>query len=515
MKKKLVTIVLTASMILGCLVGCGQSEQKSEESKGSESKVSSDAEAGKTTEVSKDAEKEEPIVTVKWCIAANEQKDLDKVVDEMNKILRERYRLELDLEIIATGEFNQRMQLMSTSNEDYDLVFTCNWLNKFGENVARDAFLPLNDLLESEAGTLLREALPEGLTNVGTVAGTIYAVPNYQLQYKQRGFYIRKALVDEFGLDVDSVKSIKDLEPFMEWIRDTKKDMWPIQAATTSSVNEWYICGTYDAFQSVAYVDVDDEDYKVHLFLDNEDVNENLKLVNDYFKRGFIRSDQASIMDETADGQAGRYAITVGSAVPGAAAQKFASAGEEYVMIEVGTPYKAYNAGAETMTAINANSKNPEAAIKMLGVMWTDVEIFNMMTFGLEGVHYNKVAENRVEQIADSGYTLADMAWSFGNQFNAYLLPGQQDDLWEVTEANNQAAPVSHLAGFTLDTSNLQTELAQLSTVRSEYGRGFIWAEDYEAWKSEYKEKLKAAGVDTVIKEVQRQIDEWRAANGK
>lgn len=511
MKKKLVSLLLVLGMVSSVFTGCGNAQKESKES--SKNPSTSASEVVKQTEESKAKEAEE-VVTVKWCIAANTQSDKDKVVEEMNKILRERYSLELDLEIIPNGEFANRMQLMSTSGEDYDLVFTSSWLNKYADCVAKETFLPLSDLLASDAGELLRSVLPEGLTDVAVVKGEFYAIPNYQLQYSQAAFYIQKDLVEKYELDVDSVKSIRDLEPFMEQIRDNEEGIWPIMGSGYSNPDKWLYHGYFDRFNSYAGVLLDDDEFKVQVVDQMEKMAENDKLVNEYFKRGFIRSDQATVVDDTADLAANRYAIICRGAVPGADAQFSATQGEEYISITVGEPAKSYTAGIETMTAINVNSKNPEAAIKMLGVLWSDKEIYNMMTYGLEGVHYKKLSENRIELIPDSGYCLSGYEWSFGNQFNAWLLPGQADDVWEVTKANNAAAPVSHLSGFTFDATNVKTELAQLDSVKAEYS-GYLWADNYDEYIAERFAKMEKAGLSTVIAEAQRQVDEWRKANGK
>ena len=120
-----------------------------------------------------------------------------------------------------------------------------------------------------------------------------------------------------------------------------------------------------------------------------------------------------------------------------------------------------------------------------------------------------------MEPVAESGYNISSAAWSMGNQFNSWLVPGQADDLYVISEERNRAASVSHLAGFTMDTTPIETEMAQLRTVVAEYGNGFLWAEDYDQWKADFRKKLETAGINTVIEEVQRQIDEWRVANGK
>ena len=134
------------------------------------------------------------------------------------------------------------------------------------------------------------------------------------------------------------------------------------------------------------------------------------------------------------------------------------------------------------------------------------------MLYGLEGVHYNVVSEGHVEVVPDAKYTLNGNGWRFGNQFNAWYTPGQEDGLWEATDKLNKEAKVSSLRGFTFDSANVQAELAQLSAVFEEYKNGQYPTADIDGWLAEYKDKLDKAGINTVKEEVQSQIDEWKAA---
>lgn len=526
MKKRVVALLLTAGMIIGLLSGCGQEEQAAQNSK--ESQTGSKVEESQSA-VKEEEPKKEEVVTVKWAMRTSPQEDDEQVFEAINEILRERYSLELEPIIIPSGEYNDRMKLMSTSGEDYDICFTANWANNFRDNVAREAFLPLDDLFASDAAELLRSALPAEYSEhcaVGTVNGKIYGIPNYQIQYSQIGAYIQKDLAEEYDLDVESITSIRDLEPFMEWVRDNKEGIWPL-AESNSFINaHYYVDADFEyaglgkdpvseTFATFAAVDRNDDEFKVYSHLDDPYRVESWRLLNDYYKKGFVRSDVATVADNSADKVANRYAIIIATAKPGGEAEFTAAHGEEYIQIPFGVPYKGCTAGAETMSAINVNSKNPEAAIKMLGVMWSDKEIFNMILFGLEGEHYTKINEKRIEQIAESGYERSSLGWSIGNQFQAYLLPGQADDAWELTAANNAAASQSHLAGFVLDSTPIETEIAQFSSVKGEYEKQYMYVEDFDAWLAEYKEKVDAAGLEKCIEEVQKQIDAWRAANGK
>ena len=263
-------------------------------------------------------------------------------------------------------------------------------------------------------------------------------------------------------------------------------------------------------------MDWDDEDFKVVNFFKTENFYESHKKLNSYYEAGYIRSDVATVVDDSAEYKTNKYAMYCSTGKPGGAAEATAKMGKEYYMLYKGDGATlSASAGVATMTAVNINSKNPEAALKLYSVMWTDEEIFNMLLFGLEGEHYKKVGDNRVELIADSGYDRSGSGWMLGNQFNAWLLPGQADELWEESEALNRNAKQSPLAGFVLDSTPIESELAQISSVKSEFQNGYLYAEDYDKWYNDYVTKLDAAGADVVIAEVQKQIDAWRAANGK
>lgn len=511
MRKRVVALLLCAGMITGTLIGCGQTEEKTGAST-EESKVSE-----KESEVEKSSveeEVEEELVTVTWCTFGDAQDDDEEVMAEINKLLAERYNLQLNLVPIATGEYDTRMQLMSTSGEDYDICFTSDWLNVLANNVAREAFLPLDDLWESDAASILREVYPEGVIEYGRVEGKIYAIPNYQLIYDQPAAYIQKDLADKYGLDysVDKIDSITDIEWFLEKVRDNEPDMFPLYEKDLIG----YAFGgkTFDELGRcrVAY---DDADYTVKSMYEFDATVNYYKSLRDYYDKGFIRSDIVTVTDTTADKVAGKYAVMILTGKPGGEAVTSQNYGEEYVAINIGDPTISMRGAVPTMLGINVNSKNPEAAIKMIGVMWSDKEIFNMLLYGLEGEHYKKISENRVELIEDSGYNRSGDAWALGNQFNAWLLPGQEDGVWEETEKINRSAEVSHLAGFAVSNTNIATEVSQVSAALGEFGGLLYTTESFDDWLENVIESTNAAGMDKIVAEYQRQIDEWRKANGK
>lgn len=512
MKKQWVALGMAGLLAMGSLTGCGSEEKSTNADATTKAAESSDT---KTTEGT-EANAEEP-VTVTWCIFGNKQPDLDKVIEDLNTKLVEKINVKLNLEVIPQGEFNDKMKLKSTAGEDYDIVFTSNWLNSFSDNMSREAFLPLDELFE-QYGQGIRAEVPEWLLDVGKVDGKMYAVPNQQIIARQLGVAIQKEYAEKYGFDKTSLTSIRDLEPFLDEIVKNEPSMFPIDSRVAAVVEE-----DYEAVVSVGSTSgnngdcvlIRKDDSEASLVSVADVISDQLKLDHEWYQKGYLRKDIATVMDNTADVKANRYVCTLSSYKPGWDSEMTTRQGVEYITVPIEGIYVKANSGSETMNAINVNSKNPEAAMKLMNLMYTDKEIFNELVFGIEGEHYTKTGENSVEltsNASESKYTFSGYAWMLGNQFKAYYMPGQADGLWEETDKLNKEAQISPLRGFVFDPSNVQSELAQVGAVVKEYANGQFNAKDIDAYIAERNAKMEQAGLSAIMEETQRQIDAWKSS---
>ena len=183
--------------------------------------------------------------------------------------------------------------------------------------------------------------------------------------------------------------------------------------------------------------------------------------------------------------------------------------GGEHIAIKLQD--KAYVTGASltsTMWAISAYSKYPEKSIKLISLLNTNKDLYNLLCYGIEGKHYNWIDDNHIKLVDNGGYYL-NTSWAFGNQFNSYLLEGQDDNIWEETEKVNDEAEKSRILSFVFDNSKIQTELSQISTVTQEFKNMNNGSVDWRECFDEYKSRLKAAGIENVKNEIQRQLDEY------
>ena len=86
-------------------------------------------------------------------------------------------------------------------------------------------------------------------------------------------------------------------------------------------------------------------------------------------------------------------------------------------------------------------------------------------------------------------------------------------DIELVAEINeNPDNIVSDMMGFRVDLEPVSTEVSQCAAVVTEYKDALIWGSlgaDWEAYYDEFMTKLEAAGVQTILDEVQSQYDEF------
>jgi len=447
------------------------------------------------------------------------QQDADMVYEEINKILKEKINATVDFRAQNWGDYEDRIRLVIASGENYDLCFTANWFNNYLQNVSKGAFLPLDDLIDEYAPGL-KALVPTAMWDATRVQGKIYGLINYQISCMTNGAYFKKELVDKYGFDVTTVKEMEDLEPFLALIKEYDPDIYPTGIVSSGGGN-WAGWITHFGFDEVVGRDLPGAVYiddigAIPTAINQYKTDEFKKFagtVAEWFQKGYVRSDALAITDAQPMTKAGLMGVWFGGNVkPGGDAEHLAAHGYEMIQHPISDPILKTSSIISTMHGINRNSKNPERAMMFMELLNTDVELYNLLCFGIEGVHYNKVGENQIELVEGSGY-VPNTAWLFGCQFNAYFLPGQADTLWEETHALNMSAKPSPLLGFAFDPVPIKTEIAQCQAVCDEYMRTLDTGSsgaDWEATLAEFTAKLDEAGAERIISEINTQLKLWK-----
>lgn len=448
-------------------------------------------------------------VNLKWYIPSGEPTGFAEAMEAANEYLGEKLNVTLDLQCVDAGDYEQKLQLALASGEEFDIVWTASWMFNYASNVAKGAFLALDEYLELPELADLKNYYKPGVWDCVRIGGKIYAMPIEQVLYNEDGFSINKESTLEAGISEEQARAVKtpeDLEAIFDVVLEANKDndkfyltsdtQWTMFLKPQTKVIGNYVTGG--------------------LFLVDGKVTDSAEEYDDHYRR-MREWNQKGYFPEgvaTAD-LTGKQAYASYMRILPGSEEKQAMTSDNRTWIHVSTSDRILGREGvqSTMMAVNANSKNPIRALKLMHLMHTDEYMMNLICYGLEGRDFTRdpATPHRMERKEGSdAYYIQE--FKVGSQFLCYLSPAYSDGVWEETKAANEAASVDPNAAFAFDSSFVESEVSQINSVASEYQKIMAYGlMDPEVSIPEYREKIKLAGVDAVMEEIQTQYDAWKA----
>jgi len=443
------------------------------------------------------------VPTLVWYVPGDPQQDTALVMEAANKIVEPAIGAKIDLQFLDMGSYAERMNMNMAAQADFDLLFV-GWLYTYEQLLNSGGLLDISEIIKEEAPGLLE--LPDYvLKSVTTEDGKIYAIPNQQILAFSNAMAVRTDLAEKYDLNVDGMKPADVYEPFLKQVKENEPSVIPFRATSGPFAflpSDFHYEHLYN---NLIFLDLDTN--KVFSCKDMPGYLDGAKKLHDWYKKGYIRSDVATV-DDSGDYSMGRYAASKLVNKPGVEIEAKQATGYDQTIIPLTEPLMGRGDPLKTCIGVSMNSKHPEKAVKFIELINTNKELYNIICFGIEGKHYNWVDDTHISLVKSGGYC-PNASWKFGNQFNAYLLEGQENDVWEKTKEINDNSVKSPLLGCFFDTSEILTELAQCDTVVKEYARIDVGTEDPDTYWDNYCKDLKDGGIDKIVQTFQSQVDAY------
>ncbi len=437
--------------------------------------------------------------------------DLLEVQDAISEYLTEKINATIELKPIDWGTWLEKTNLMFASQEKFDLIVSGATLGYYS-NTAKGAYLPLDDLL-AKHGKDIVATLGEDVLSGLKVKGKVYGTPTNKEVAGANGFLFNKALVDKHNIDLDQIHTLEDLDPILRMIKEKEPGITPLFEGNLRYVGSLVLNGQYDGLgDGYGVLDRNSDSLTV---IDKTEVPEYMevaKLAHKWYKDGLINKDAVSVKDWGLM-QAGKAFAVQQELKPGKDAEMSMAWGFPVVQKQLDIPYTTTVTVGGIMLTISKTSQDPERAMMFLNLLYSDKKLINMLDFGIEDKHYVKKSETIIDypeghDAMSVGYR--NEAWMFGNQMNTYLFPNEDPNKWAAFKEFNDQADKSIALGFAWDSEPVKNEVAALVNVSKQYEDAIISGSvDPEVYIPKYREALKAAGLDKVIAEKQRQLDEW------
>lgn len=473
--KRIMSIATCALMSMSILTGCAANEKSA----------------------SKDG-----ITTLKWYTIGGEPKDYKQVMEKVNAYLGERIGVNLDMTFTDFGDYNQKMSVVVNSGENFDLAFTCSWAGDYLGNSRKGAFLELDPYLDT-TGKEMKATIDQRFWDGAKVDGKTYGVPNQKELGQAPMWVFTKEYVDKYEIPVDKIHTLEDLEPWLKLIKEKEPNVVPLYITKGFSFNVFF-----DQLVDPVGISLDDNgELKIKNMFETPEMKKSLDTLRRYYQAGYINADSATATDDKAI----KRLVTKGDGQP--YADEIWSENLKYPVVSTPITDTWITNGSTTgsLIAVSANSKNKEKSIEFLNLLNTDKELRNLINYGIEGTHYEKIGENKIKLLNKKAYDSTYFA--LGNLFITYATENEPETKWDEFQAFNDAAKVSPALGFKFNAQPVSTEIAAVNNVLEEFKATlYSGSVDVDEYLGKLNAKLKQQGLDKIIAEMQKQIDAWKTS---
>lgn len=452
-------------------------------------------------------------------------KDNDAILAELNKLTEKDLNATVKITYSTWTDFGTKYNLMLTSGEDMDLVYSANWLT-YATYAKKNAFMDLTDLIPKYAPKLNDTISKERWDGV-KVNNKIYAVPNQNPEFTQGTFIYREDLRQKYNLP--EINSVDTIEQYLAGIKKNEPNLMPTDEAGSDAYDNLFIFTT-----PYEIVDTGDKGSS-NLVIDPKNPHKVLETIETPEYKPFVTkmkswADQGfwskSALSKNEDGvtsfENGKAAASFNSTLAKAKGT-IENAQKKHPDWKVGV--FEYNrlmnkvhasAPTQNLTAIPAGAKNPERALALLEKLMTDRTYYDLLQYGIKDVSYNMTADGKIDfsKIEPDKHG-APSSWAWRNDALTYSQVGSWDQWDKLIAEDKKLATPNILDAFVLDTDPVQTEFAAINQVKNQYGKPLqagLTADANKAYDT-FLSQSKNAGLDKYRDEVQKQLDEY--LNGK
>lgn len=516
MKRKFI-LLLCAALSMGMLSGCESEKPEADEA------LQKSTEQGDKKDLLDGSNSFESPYEVRMIITlptdAPGQDEIDRVIEKINEITLEKLNMTLKLEFLPYSSYAEQISLELSEGSDIDLltvrsVDAQNW-------VSAGYLVDMTDLLDEYGKDIIDTYTNPEYAKAAIVNGFIYGMPVHKEVAQQPTIFFRTDVLDQYGIDVSNVDSLADVDAIYEKVAVKEPGMWMLAADNLGSAKT-FVCDK-SVVGGTSYVvglmDINDNTTVTNL-LEADEFKEWCEYNRKWYQRGWINfgaaSDNESYYSYIKTGQAFSFFSDYGHPLSENDQEKNCG-GVDLTMVTMGKPFVTTETAAVFSYAISAGSRNPAKAMQMLNLIETDTEIMNLLNWGVEGEDYIVNEDGLLDypegkDATTVGYHLG-AGWILPNQFLCTPWVTDGSDIYTKIQEYNETAVTSKAFCFSFDPTPVEDEIAKMENVQNKYYKALIvGALDPDEYLPKMIEEMDTAGIQNVIAESQRQLDEFLAA---
>ena len=465
-------------------------------------------------------------ITMVYLISGRESPPgVPEVFEAINAITGPEIGVHVTPMIFEWGMYAQQVGLMLTAREPIDLLITTpSGATSFSVAAPQGHFMAIDDLLQEYGQDILRILGP--LATGTMLGGETLGVTGWRSMVQNVYVAMRKDTLIELDIleQAQNVTSMDDLTEIFAIVAENTS-LVPVVAAADANIlsfggyvfaNEFANWSAFDTLGCTLQLIRSTPDGRVLNVYETPEFRQSIEQVRYWYERGFVYRDLAIATEHAANyirNDVG-FAYFLGTEAGGTISHQNI-AGTELLFVPVTSgPQVGTGQTRSFVWTIPSASREPEAAMRFLNMMFTDRRIMTLITYGIEGRDFI-VRPDGMAQFPE-GLDQASVPYHFsnflfGNQFLLYPWYGTSPDLRIRAEADMERIGASQFLGFSADLSEVQHEVAAVQGVLDQFRRQLVAGSAPMTVFDEFVERLQQVGANDIVAEYQRQLDEWLA----
>ena len=355
----------------------------------------------------------------------------------------------------------------------------------------------------------------------------MYGVPLAYINANDQAFVARKDILDKYGIEIDSDKiySFDELEDIFATVKEGEGDGFYMVAGGMDSDYPFGAeyatdaCGQSPA-SGVIMIDSDDQGTIVNQYATDE-YKEYADQMYAWNQAGYFSPDASTNQDSsTTLINGGNYLGTFLNYSGSNTLTDYQNdTGYEGVAIRTMEAVARSNEYSSVLWSIPSTCDNPEKTMEFLNYLYKSSDLTNLLRYGIEGQSYEVVESNddgTLIKFPEGKDATTVPYWQmfgvYGDRLSWYIQePNKITMNKELKEFSDSITKKSPILGYVFDINNVSAKYSAVDSVIQQYvsiiSSGSI---DPEQELPEFLSALETAGIDDVIAENQKQLDEWK-----
>jgi putative aldouronate transport system substrate-binding protein len=459
-------------------------------------------------------------VTVKFLQPGDPPIRGNEVIDAVNQKLTVDKNIKVELIYIPNDIWDERINLMLTTGDEFDIFRIRE--GRVPSFQGMGGLTDITDIIEHH-GQNIKKVISPGNFDAMRVNDRIYGIPAQWMEPSQEGVItIRMDMIKKYNLSLP--KTAEDLLKITEtaaagWDGPGKLYIPTFGAAAANPVTSHLVAlhRTYPSFpflvnDSLIYID---KDGNAKSWIETEEFKKDAQWMRSAYTRGLLHPDLLTLQTDQGNNifRSGAWIFSLGCNSYYEDIKKNYNPDitmDDYVGIKL-NPEKSniVYAAVKNQNGVSSTSRHPNEAIMFFDWLYTNQENHNLFMYGREGLEYNMNPNGTRVSLRDPAgkeyYRQSD--WANGN-LNFTILTSTtlpMEKKWLYTP--NPDAVYFPGCDFFFDASAVEAEWVNVRTqFAASIAPVYLGVLDYDQAFPGALRQMKAAGLDKVVTEYQRQL---------